>query len=444
MPHEGGIRALPERDRGLLGSALAGRKAGAPKGGAGSNAFGFRAGGASLTNGANGANGQERRQPTLFLHGAVALAAVALACGPWAPTGNVTGEADQEEQPDLEQIDSPESGEQRSPEWSLAIHGGAGSASRDRTDADDYYAALTAALAVGSERLAAGEASLRVVEDVVAALEDDPRFNAGRGSVFTFVGTHEMDAALMDGRTLATGAVAAVKNVQNPIRLARRVMEDTDHIFLSGPGADDFGAYVKVRRQPQAYFTTERQLERFRALRARRNPGPEGGGDAMARAGEGDTGNVGAPGFPGGAAHLGTVGAVAMDRYGNLAAATSTGGTMMKRVGRIGDVPVIGAGTYANNATAAISGTGRGEEFIRHTVAHDVSALIEYGGLSLREAARRVIGETLKPGDGGIIAVDRNGFIAMEFNTNAMFRGAANSLGRFDVGIWEDVRSGRP
>jgi beta-aspartyl-peptidase (threonine type) len=344
-----------------------------------------------------------------------------------------------EEQQDLNQASEATP----APEWSLAIHGGAGSARRDTTDAEDYYQALRDVLSLGSEQLAAGEASLRVVEEVVAALEDDPRFNAGRGSVFTSIGTHELDAAIMDGRTLACGAVAGVKNVRNPVRLARRVMEDTPHVLLSGQGADNFAVNAGVRRNVQAYFTTEPQLERFRAIRSQRRGGNSGGDGAPSP--EGDyTGNAGPEPGQGGASHLGTVGAVAMDRYGNLAAATSTGGTMYKQIGRVGDVPVIGAGTYANNETAAISCTGRGEEFIRHTVAYDVSALIEYAGLSVEEAVRQVIGETLKPGDGGIIAIGRNGSIAMEFNTNAMFRGAANSLGRFDVGIWEDVRSGRP
>ena len=220
-------------------------------------------------------------------------------------------------------------------------------------------------------------------------------------------------------------------------------MEDTPHVLLSGQGADNFAVNAGVRRNVQAYFTTETQLERFREIRSQRRGGSSGGDGAPSP--EGDyTGNAGPEAGQGGASHLGTVGAVAMDRYGNLAAATSTGGTMYKQIGRVGDVPVIGAGTYANNETAAISCTGRGEEFIRHTVAYDVSALIEYAGLSVEEAVRQVIGETLKPGDGGIIAIGRNGSIAMEFNTNAMFRGAANSLGRFDVGIWEDVRSGRP
>lgn len=305
------------------------------------------------------------------------------------------------------------------PEWALAIHGGAGSANRDTTDADDYRQALRAALSLGADQLAAGEASLQVVENVVAALEDDPRFNAGRGAVFTFIGTHEMDAAIMDGRTLACGAVAGVKNVQNPVRLARRVMEDTEYVLIGGPGADDYGAFAGVSRQPQAYFTTERQLERFRELRTQQRGGASGSGDGVATASGDYTGNAGAPAGLGGASHLATVGAVAMDRYGNLAAATSTGGTMLKRVGRVGDVPVIGAGTYANNATAAISCTGRGEEFIRHAVAYDVSAQIEYGGLSLEEAARRVIRNKLQPGDGGLIAVGPDGTIVSRTDAEA-------------------------
>ena len=344
-----------------------------------------------------------------------------------------------QEQQNLNQASSQEA---ETPNWALAIHGGAGSANRDTTDAEDYRQALRAALALGAEQLAAGEASVQVVENVVAALEDDRRFNAGRGSVFTSIGTHEMDAAIMDGRTLACGAVAAVKNVRNPIKLARRVMEETPHVLISGPGADDFAVISGVERRPQAYFNTERQLQRFRELRAQRRGAVEAG-DAVANALGDYTGNAGAPDSLGGASHLGTVGAVAMDRYGNLAAATSTGGTMLKRIGRVGDVPVIGAGTYANNATAAISCTGRGEEFIRHTVAYDVSALISYSGLSLEEAVHQVIREKLQPGDGGLIAVSPDGTIVMEFNTNAMFRGAANSLGRFDVGIWDELQSRR-
>ncbi|MCY3928923.1 MAG: isoaspartyl peptidase/L-asparaginase [Acidobacteria bacterium] len=373
----------------------------------------------------------------------LAFAVLAFGCaGCTAPDG--TGEQTDQEQQNLTQTIGEGAGPVEEPTWALAIHGGAGSANRATTDADDYYEALQEALSLGAEQLAAGEASLQVVENVVAALEDDERFNAGRGSVFTSIGTHELDAAIMDGRTLACGAVAGVKNVRNPVRLARRVMEDTRHVLMAGPGADNYGVIAGVRRQPQAYFTTDRQLQRFRELRAQRGISQESSGDAVASAAGDYTGNAGATAGLGGASHLATVGAVAMDRYGNLAAATSTGGTMLKRIGRIGDVPVIGAGTYANNATAAVSCTGRGEEFIRHTVAYDVSARIEYGGLTLQEAARQVIQEKLRPGDGGLIAVGPDGTIAMEFNTNAMFRGAADSLGRFDVGIWDEVRSRRP
>lgn len=382
-----------------------------------------------------------RLRPQTFPVAVCAVLAMGLgACGS-AERGTAEPNGNGEEQQDLNQASEAEA--TPAPEWSLAIHGGAGSARRDTTNAEDYYQALSSVLSLGGEQLAAGEASLRVVEEVVAALEDDPRFNAGRGSVFTSIGTHELDAAIMDGRTLACGAVAGVKNVRNPVRLARRVMEDTPHVLLSGQGADNFAVNAGVRRNVQAYFTTEPQLERYREIRSRRRSTISEGDGAPNP--EGDyTGNAGPEPGQGGASHLGTVGAVAMDRYGNLAAATSTGGTMYKQIGRVGDVPLIGAGTYANNETAAISCTGRGEEFIRHTVAYDVSALIEYADLSVEDAARKVIGETLKPGDGGIIAVGRDGSIAMEFNTNAMFRGAANSLGRFDVGIWEDVRSGRP
>ncbi len=372
------------------------------------------------------------------------------ACG-W--TSQSDGAIFQEDQTNLEQPNDNQSPEpQPEPEWALAIHGGAGNAARDRTNAEDYYQALREVLAAGAEQLEAGEASLQVVENVVAALEDDERFNAGRGSVFTSIGTHELDAAIMDGRTLACGAVSGVKNVRNPIRLARRVMEDTPHVLLAGVGADNFGVTSGVRRNVQAYFTTERQLERYREIRAQRRAGdgPATSGDGAPNQAGDYTGNAFAPNdtsdtaSAGGASHLGTVGAVAMDRYGNLAAATSTGGTMYKRLGRVGDVPVIGAGTYANNDTVAVSGTGRGEEFIRRTVAYDVSALIEYAGLSVGEAARRVIDEKLRQGDGGLIAVGPDGEIAMEFNTNAMFRGAANSLGRFEVGIWNETESGRP
>ncbi|MEM1247394.1 MAG: isoaspartyl peptidase/L-asparaginase [Acidobacteriota bacterium] len=299
--------------------------------------------------------------------------------------------------------------------WALALHGGAGVIERDEADAETYYGALETALVEGRRILEEGGAALAAVEAVVRLLEDDAKFNAGRGAVFTSKGTHELDAAIMDGRTLAAGAVTGVRNVRNPITLARRVMERSPHVLLAGEGADEYSKEVDVRRAPQDYFTTQRRYRQWQeAWRAERR------------------GQSTSSGF-------GTVGAVALDRYGNLAAATSTGGMTNKRFGRVGDVPIVGAGTYANNETAAISATGRGEEFIRHVVAHDISSRMAYGSQDLQQAATAVIDGVLQAGDGGVVAVDAYGAIAMPFNSKGMFRGAADSDGRFEVGIWEEL-----
>ena len=300
-------------------------------------------------------------------------------------------------------------------DWALALHGGAGVIEREEADAEAYYDALAAALEAGREVLSQGGAALQAVETVVRALEDDPKFNAGRGAVFTSRGTHELDAAIMDGRTLAAGAVAGVRNVRNPVELARKVMERSPHVLLAGEGADDYSKELKVGRAPQDYFTTQRRYRQWQRVWRQEQRGESG-----------------ESGF-------GTVGAVALDRYGNLAAATSTGGLTNKRYGRIGDVPIVGAGTYANNETAAISATGRGEEFIRHVVAHDISARMKYGGASLDVAASAVINGVLQAGDGGVIAVDAYGSISMPFNSQGMFRGAADAEGRFEVGIWDEL-----
>ena len=300
-------------------------------------------------------------------------------------------------------------------EWSLALHGGAGVISRDESNPERYYAALEEALEAGRIILREGGAALEAVEAVVRVLEDDAKFNAGRGAVFTSKGTHELDAAIMDGRTLACGAVAGVRNVRNPISLARQVMQRSPHVLLAGEGADEYSKELKVGRAPQDYFTTQRRYRQWQEVwRAERR---------------GETTSSG----------FGTVGAVALDRYGNLAAATSTGGMTNKRFGRVGDVPIIGAGTYANNATAAISATGRGEEFMRHVVAHDISSRIAYAGATVKEAAEAVIDGVLQAGDGGVIAVDAYGAITMPFNSVGMFRGAADADGRFEVGIWEEL-----
>lgn len=304
------------------------------------------------------------------------------------------------------------------PRWALAIHGGAGVIEKTMPEAEkrEYFASLEAALRAGRDVLAAGGTSLDAVEKVVRFLEDDPRFNAGKGAVFTHEGTHELDAAVMDGRDLSCGSVAGLRTVRNPISLARLVMERSPHVFFVGDGAERFADEMKVERVDQKYFFTQRRWDQLQeALRKER----EGAGDASPDR------------------KRGTVGAAALDVHGNLAAATSTGGMTNKRFGRLGDVPIIGAGTYANNRTAAISATGWGEKFIRHTVAHDISALMEYRGLTLQQAADEVIHRKLDKGDGGIVAVARDGSIALVFNSEGMFRGAADSGGRFEVRIWE-------
>lgn len=295
------------------------------------------------------------------------------------------------------------------PKWAIAIHGGAGTIPKDLPEAEkqQYLKSLKAALELGRDVLRQGGASLDAVEKVVRFLEDDPLFNAGKGAVYTHEGTHELDAAIMDGSDLSCGSVAALKTVRHPISLARLVKEKSPHVFMVGEGAEKFADEMKVERVPNSWFDTPKRREQWQEALKKEQKDKD------------------------------TVGAVALDVHGNLAAATSTGGLTNKRFGRLGDVPVIGAGTYANNRTCAISATGYGEEFIKHTVAHDISALMEYGGLTLQQAADRVIHQKLKPGDGGVIGVARDGSIALVFNSEGMYRGAADSSGRFEVKIWE-------
>ncbi|HSK79257.1 MAG TPA: isoaspartyl peptidase/L-asparaginase [Thermoanaerobaculia bacterium] len=294
--------------------------------------------------------------------------------------------------------------------WSLAIHGGAGTIPKTIPESEKqaYLDSLNKALTIGRDVLAKGGTSLDAVERVVRFLEDDPLFNAGKGAVFTHDGTHELDAAIMDGRDLSCGSVAGLKTVRNPISLARMVMEKSPHVFMVGDGAERFADEMKVDRVENRWFDTDRRRAALEeALKKESEAKPKG-----------------------------TVGAVALDVHGNLAAATSTGGMTNKRFGRLGDVPVIGAGTYANNRTCAVSATGWGEKFIRNTVAHDISALMEYRGLSVQQAADEVIHKKLEPDDGGVIAVSKDGGIALVFNSEGMYRGAADSAGRFEVAIW--------
>jgi L-asparaginase / beta-aspartyl-peptidase len=313
--------------------------------------------------------------------------------------------------------------------WGLVIHGGAGNLSREAMTPERdsaAHAGLRAALQAGHAVLERGGSSLDAVVAAVNVLEDDPTFNAGRGSVVTADGQFELDAAIMEGATRNAGAVAGLQHVRNPIDLARAVMDRSPHVMMIGAGAETFAREQGLALVEPDYFWTDarrQQWERMRDAEAARGPGalrvPPGDADDR---------------------KFGTVGVVALDRAGNLAAGTSTGGMMMKRWGRVGDVPVIGAGTYADNRSCAVSATGHGEFFIRNTVARSVCALVEYAGMPLAAAADSVVMRQLvaQRGDGGVIAMDRRGNVAMPFNTTAMIRGRITADGRVETAIFRD------
>jgi L-asparaginase / beta-aspartyl-peptidase len=334
--------------------------------------------------------------------------------------------------PAQEQSDVPPSSKQRTNapqagKIGFVIHGGAGTIDRAQMTSEreaQYRAVLKQALTAGYRILQRGGHSLDAVEAAVRVMEDDPHFNAGKGAVFTSAGTNEMDAAIMDGKTLKAGAVASVKRIKNPISLARLVMEKTPHVMLDCAGAEAFAKGNGIKLVDPKYFFTQARWDALQRIkRAGRKSGATVGRGSKALITDQD--------------QHGTVGAVALDRAGNLAAATSTGGTTNKLPGRIGDSPVIGAGTYANNATCAVSGTGDGEYFIRATVAHEVSALMQYKGMPLAEAAQAAIDTVGRMGGtGGLIAIDRQGNIAMPFNTSGMYRGYVDSNGRLIVEIY--------
>ncbi len=322
----------------------------------------------------------------------------------------------------------------------VAIHGGAGTILREAMTADaeaQYRAELAAILAAAQKVLAEGGSALDAVSVAVRMLEDCPLFNAGRGAVYTADGTHELDAAIMDGATLAAGAICCATRVRNPVLAARRVLEASEHVMFAGAGADAFAAAQGLELAPPGYFDTEPRRAQW--LKARRAAGTMLDHDAAAfvfgRGGGDGGGNGGGPGARAACApepldpdrKHGTVGAVARDLHGHLAAATSTGGITNKQPGRVGDTPIIGAGCYANDATCAVSATGTGEMFIRLATAYDVSAQIEYRGASLAGAAYDVVMNKLPSiaGRGGIIAVDARGNLAMPFNTEGMYRGYA-------------------
>ena len=314
--------------------------------------------------------------------------------------------------------------------YSLAIHGGAGTIARATLTPEaekNYRAALQAALQAGAAVLAGGGAALDAVETAVRSLEDCPLFNAGRGAVFTHEGHHEMDAALMAGHTGRAGAVAGVRAVQNPIRAARLVMEATEHVLLAYPGADNLAREHGLPLQPPAYFFTEfRHQQLQEAIAAGRMQLDHASAPAAAAPAAAD------PNWK-----KGTVGAVARDQHGHLAAATSTGGMTNKRYARIGDTPLIGAGTWAD-ARCAISCTGHGEYFMRAVAAHDIACLMEYKNLPLAEACRIVVHDKLAPagGEGGLIAVDAAGHLALPFNSEGMYRAWLNAAGEAEVAIY--------
>lgn len=305
----------------------------------------------------------------------------------------------------------------------LVIHGGVGTIlPRNMTIEKEkaYRDVLIRALSVGEKILKNGKTAVEAVEAAIVVLENIPLFNAGRGSVFTYEGENEMDASIMDGLTLNAGAVAGVKRIKNPITAARKVMENSPHVMLIGKGAEKFAKKENLRLEKPSYFYSEERYQQLMLARENNEVILDHSGENKSTDKEIENNDK----------KLGTVGAVALDRHGNLAAATSTGGMTNKRYGRVGDTPIIGAGTYAKNNTCAVSGTGHGEYFLRNVVAYDISALIEYKGKSLKEAVDFVIHKKLKGqnGEAGVIALDKKGNYEMTFNTEGMYRGIVSDI----------------
>jgi len=313
--------------------------------------------------------------------------------------------------------------------FSITIHGGAGTILKEDMTPEleaAYVAGLEDALHAGYAVLEEGGTAVNAVKAAVVVLEDNLLFNAGRGSVFTKKGVQEMDAAIMEGKNKEAGAIAGVRNVRNPVELAAEVMHNSNHVFLSGKGANDFAIKQGIKLEPDEYFFSQFRYDQWKELR--------------------DSDNYSLDHTHQGLEELmkdkkfGTVGAAACDSQGNIAAATSTGGMTNKKYGRIGDSPIIGAGTYANNATCAISCTGHGEPFIRAVAAYDVSAHMEYKGMSLQEAMNEVVHKKLIEieGEGGMIGVDAKGNVAMMFNSAGMYRAMQSSNGDKVIGIYKD------
>ena len=309
--------------------------------------------------------------------------------------------------------------------YAIAIHGGAGTILQSTMTSEKealYKQALASAIAAGEAVLKNQGRSVDAVEAAIRALEDNELFNAGKGSVFTNEGKHEMDASIMNGLDLSAGAVAGVKNIKNPVSLAKAVMLQSEHVFMAGAGAEKFAQSIRAEVMPDDYFFVQMRYDQLQAAIK---------SDRIVMDHTEDT-------FENGEKKFGTVGAVALDAFGNLAAGTSTGGMTNKKNGRVGDTPVIGAGTYANNNTCAISCTGHGEFFIRSVVAYDISCLMEYKGLSLKEACNVVVHQKLVKigGEGGLIALDTKGNIELAFNSEGMYRASKKSGEDLFIGIY--------
>jgi len=312
--------------------------------------------------------------------------------------------------------------------FTLAIHGGAGTILKEDMTLEleeAYLAGLQQAMDAGFAVLERGGSAINAIKATIVILEDNVLFNAGRGTVFTKKGVQEMDAAIMDGKTLQAGAVTGVRNVRNPIELATEVMTNSNHVFLSGKGAGDFAIKQGIKLEPDEYFFSQFRYDQWKAIRDSDTYSLDHTHQRLEELMRDKK--------------FGTVGAVACDEQGNIAAATSTGGMTNKKYGRIGDSPIIGAGTYANNKTCGISCTGHGEMFIRAVAAHDVSCLMEYKGLSLQAAMEVVVHEKLMDigGEGGMIGVDAKGNVALVFNSQGMYRGYKSSDGTSLVAIYK-------
>lgn len=306
--------------------------------------------------------------------------------------------------------------------YSIAIHGGAGTILKSSMTPEKeaaYKNALTQAINTGEQVLKQGGSALDAVEAAVVVLEDEPLFNAGRGAVFTNEGKNELDASIMFGKNLSAGAVAGVHNIKNPVKLARAVMEQSEHVLLAGEGAMQFAKKINATQMPDDYFFVQMRYDQL--LQARQSDSVQLDHTVADEK------------------KFGTVGAVALDKHGNLAAATSTGGMTNKKFGRVGDTPIVGSGTYANNNTCAISCTGHGEFFIRSVVAYDVSCLMEYKGYSLQQACQEVVMNKLVKigGEGGLVAVDSKGNIELYFNSEGMYRASKSEASGIFVGIYK-------